>query len=195
VIVDEHECNSAKENKHLWCRLAYGPRKDKTQSFPKYQHRPSRSDTPTFSSQHIYYCAPDLTPSRPLVSSITFRLLPLRDRLLRPPLPRHPTYAPTALPPSISKFTPVTNLPSSLPRYKHMFATSMGSVKRPNGTLNRNLLTFSSVNGTPTKLSNNPVPDRRGHSAFTRICSLPNSAARPLVACGERVLAAWLFQS
>jgi len=63
-----------------------------------------------------------------------------------------------------------------------MFATSVGSVSRPSGTLNRNFFMFSSLYGTPTKDSNRPVPESSGHSALMRIFSLPYSAARPLVA-------------
>lgn len=109
-------------------------------------------------------------------------------------------HAPTALPPSISRLIPVTNFPSSLPRYKHIFATSSGSVNLPmwirsaqvwfdqtliglpSGTLKRNFLMFSSVAGTPTKLSNKGVAERSGHKALTRMPSLPYSAASPLVA-------------
>jgi hypothetical protein len=92
-------------------------------------------------------------------------------------------YAPTALPPSTSKLTPVMNFPSSLPRYKHKLATSFGSVSRPNGTFPRKFFTFSGVCSTPTNVLKRPVPLSRGQSAFTRIWSLPNSAARPFVAC------------
>lgn len=91
-------------------------------------------------------------------------------------------HAPTALPPSTSRLTPVMNLPSSLAKKAQMFATSLGSVNRPNGTLKRNFFIFSSVYGTPTNCSKSPVPDSRGHMALTRIWSLPNSAARPFVA-------------
>lgn len=91
-------------------------------------------------------------------------------------------YAPTDLPPSISKLIPVINLPSSLAKYAQILAISSGSVNLPSGTLNRNFCTFSSVNGTPTNCSKRPVPDNSGHSALTRIWSFPNSAARPFVA-------------
>lgn len=71
---------------------------------------------------------------------------------------------------------------SSLARNAHTFAMSSGSVNRPSGTLNRNFFMFSSVYGTPTNCSNSPVPERSGHKALTRMPSLPNSAARPLLA-------------
>jgi hypothetical protein len=100
-----------------------------------------------------------------------------------PPPKKTFLYAPTALPPSTSKLTPVMNFPSSLARYKHKFATSFGSVNLPNGTFPRNFFTFSGVCSTPTNVLKRPVPDRRGQSAFTRIWSLPYSAARPFVAC------------
>lgn len=104
------------------------------------------------------------------------------------------------LPPSISKHVPVINLASSLARKRQQFATSTGSVSLPSGTLNRNFLKFSSLGGTPTKVSNlphvtiktglgtrrkayNPVALRRGQIELTRICFSPYSAARPLVAC------------
>lgn len=41
---------------------------------------------------------------------------------------------------------------------------------------------FSSVAGTPTKLSNKGVAERSGHNALTRMPSLPYSAASPFVA-------------
>lgn len=74
------------------------------------------------------------------------------------------------------------NLPSSLPKYKHKLATSLGSVKRPRGTLPRKFFTFSGVCSTPTKVENRPVPESSGQSALTLIWSFPNSAARPFVA-------------
>lgn len=79
-------------------------------------------------------------------------------------------------------FTPVTNAPSSLARNRAALAMSIGSVSRPSGTLLRNLATFSSVYGTPTKVSKRPVPDSNGQMALTLICEEPNSEARPLVA-------------
>jgi hypothetical protein len=46
-------------------------------------------------------------------------------------------------------FTPVMNAASSLARYVHAFATSLGVEPRPRGTTDRNALRFSSVSGFP----------------------------------------------
>jgi hypothetical protein len=121
--------------------------------------------------------------------------------------PTWPHYTPR--PPSTSMLTPVMNLPSSLavrivsqlrsvglqlrlhiksnnacdlPRNKAAFATSVGSVSRPSGTFPKKFLTFSGVNGTPTNVSNRPVPLSSGRRLLTRICLGPYSAASPLVA-------------
>lgn len=75
------------------------------------------------------------------------------------------------------------NEPSSLARNKAVFATSIGSVKRPNGTFVTKLALFSGVSSTPTKLENKLVPDRSGAMALTRMLSAPYSAANPFVAC------------
>lgn len=91
----------------------------------------------------------------------------------------------THLPPSTSILTPLINEPSSLARNKAVLATSMGSVKRPKGTLDTKLARFSGVSSTPTKLENKPVPERSGAIALTRMLSAPYSAARPFVACSE----------
>ena len=73
--------------------------------------------------------------------------------------------------------------PQDSPRNKAAFATSVGSVSRPSGTLPKKFLTFSGVKGTPTNVSNRPVPLSSGSRLLTRICLAPNSAARPFVAC------------
>jgi hypothetical protein len=59
---------------------------------------------------------------------------------------------------------------------------TMGSVKRPRGTFWTNVDLFSGVSGTPTKLSNSPVPERSGAIALTLMLLEPYSAASPLVA-------------
>jgi hypothetical protein len=87
-----------------------------------------------------------------------------------------------ARPPSTSILTPVMNDPSSLAKNNAVFATSIGSVSRPSGTLATNFSLFSGVSGTPTKLSNSPVPDSSGAIALTRMLFDPYSAANPLVA-------------
>jgi hypothetical protein len=74
------------------------------------------------------------------------------------------------------------NDPSSLARNNAVFATSIGSVKRPKGTFDTKLALFSGVSSTPTKLENKPVPERSGAMAVTRMFSGPYSAARPFVA-------------
>ena len=88
----------------------------------------------------------------------------------------------TPLPPSTSMLTPVMNLPSSLHKNRAALATSVGSVNLPSGTFPRKFFTFSGVCGTPTNVSNSPVPDKSGSKLLTRICLEPYSAAKPLVA-------------
>lgn len=96
------------------------------------------------------------------------------------------------LPPSTSKFTPVMNFPSSEDMKSRVLATSVGSVKRPRGTLLMNFARFSGVSGTPANDSKlkyhdqpllqikrsehlksfrtySPVPLNNGQTAFTRI--------------------------
>ncbi|KAK9545957.1 hypothetical protein V6Z77_009505 [Aspergillus fumigatus] len=73
-------------------------------------------------------------------------------------------------------------LPSSLARYKHIFATSFGSVNRPRGTFPINFSRFSGVSSMPVNMENRPVPDKRGLTVLTRILWGPYSAASPLVA-------------
>src|SRR5436305_88998 len=75
-----------------------------------------------------------------------------------------------------------------LPRNKAAFATSVGSVSLPSGTFPKKFLTFSGVNGTPTNVSNRPVPLNSGRRLLTRICLGPYSAASPLVAYREQAL-------
>jgi hypothetical protein len=79
--------------------------------------------------------------------------------------------------------TSTRGLSKDLPRKSAALATSVGSVSRPSGTLPKKFFTFSGVNGTPTKVSNKPVPLSSGSRLLTRICFGPYSAARPLVAC------------
>jgi hypothetical protein len=113
-------------------------------------------------------------------------------------------------PPSTSILIPVMKDPSSLAKNNAVFAISykvkihgqqlslnisqntriirsflkltFGSVKRPRGTFWTNAFLFSGVSGTPTKLSNSPVPDKRGAIALTLMLFGPYSAAKPLVA-------------
>ena len=115
----------------------------------------------------------------------------------------HQSY--TALPPSTSILTPVTNADSSDAKKRQAPATSFASHKRPSGTLAMNLALFSGVSGMPEKASNlqkqsrqlpipliiptetthSPVPPRRGQTELTRMLWGPNSAASPLVACPQ----------
>ena len=81
-----------------------------------------------------------------------------------------------------------SNNARDLPRNKAAFATSVGSVSLPSGTFPKKFLTFSGVNGTPTNVSNRPVPLNSGRRLLTRICLGPYSAASPLVAYHEQAL-------
>ena len=97
--------------------------------------------------------------SKMIINIILLKLLIEKPYSIHKPTPkthskRYSSPPHTALPPSTSILTPVTNPDSSPAKNTPAHATSDASQSRPRGTLDRNLVRFSGVSGTPVKDSN-----------------------------------------